>query len=246
MLVSYVLLLFSSLSFPRRTKYDVGQQASLPISPLRRAPRDGQRAREGRSALAGRMVVTVVTVIVRPQNSCAVIRRGWTSAVRWHGLHHIAKPIVKCDIAVCGNGGQPGQIFVAARRAKKPRGRENNASQTFADRAPRRADRFALSLSSLRESPIVRSIRRHDRAETESSAATDNNYSSNVLCGLCQREHAPLGQTRHTWGRRKNSQRVKAVRKTVARSIQEPRIRRPLTRSTVRVTGRLALRLTFR
>ncbi|EFN61181.1 hypothetical protein EAG_12740 [Camponotus floridanus] len=29
------------------------------------------------------------------------------------------------------------------------------------------------------------------------------------------REHAPLGQTRHTWGRRKNSQRVKAVRKTV-------------------------------
>lgn len=47
------------------------------------------------------------------------------------------------------------------------------------------------------------------------SAAADNNYSSNVLCGLCQREHAPLGQTRHTWGRRKNSQRVKAVRKTV-------------------------------
>lgn len=47
------------------------------------------------------------------------------------------------------------------------------------------------------------------------SAAADNNYSSNVLCGLCQREHAPLGQTRHTWGRRKNSQRVKAVCKTV-------------------------------
>ncbi|KYN02402.1 hypothetical protein ALC62_06782 [Cyphomyrmex costatus] len=60
---------------------------------------------------------------------------------------------------------------------------------------------------------------------------------SNVLCGLCLREHAPLGQTRHTWGRRKNSQRVKAVRKTVVRSIQEPRIRRPLTRLTC-VAGR--------
>lgn len=47
---------------------------------------------------------------------------------RWYGLHHIAKPIVKCDIAVCGNRGQPGQIFVAARRAKRPRGLENNAN----------------------------------------------------------------------------------------------------------------------
>lgn len=165
---------------------------------------------------------------------------------RWHGLHHIAKPIVKCDIAVCGNGGQPGQIFVAARRAKKPRGLESSASQTSTYRAPRRIERFRVTLSSRRGPPIVRSIHRLDRAEAEPSAATDNNYSSNVLCGLCQREHAPLGQTRHTWGRRKNSQRVKAVRKTVARSIQEPRIRRPLTRSTVCVAGRLDLRLTFR
>lgn len=194
---------------------------------------------------AGHIVVTVVTVIVRPQNSYAVIQRGWTSAERWHGLHHIAKPIVKCDIAVCENGGQPGQIFVAARRTKKPRGLENNASQTSAYRAPGRTERFRVTLSSRRESPIVRSIHRLDGAKTEPSAATDNNYSSNVLCGLCQREHAPLGQTRHTWGRRKNSQRVKAVRKTVARSIQEPRIRRPLTRSTVCVAGRLDLRLTF-
>jgi len=58
----------------------------------------------------------------RKIHSCAVIQRGWTSAERWHGLHHIAKPIVKCDIAVCGNGGQPGQIFVVAYRAKEPRG----------------------------------------------------------------------------------------------------------------------------
>lgn len=90
------------------------------------------------------MVVMVVTVIVRPQNSCAVIQRGWTSAERWHGLHHIAKPIVKCDIAVYENGGQPGQIFVAARRARKLHGLENNTSQTFANRAPRRTERFAL------------------------------------------------------------------------------------------------------
>jgi len=61
------------------------------------------------------MVVTVVTVVVRLQNSCAVIQRGWTSVERWYGLHHIAKPIVKCDIGVCGNRGQPRQIFVSVR-----------------------------------------------------------------------------------------------------------------------------------
>lgn len=192
------------------------------------------------------MVVTVVTVIVRPQNSCAVIQRGWTSVERWHGLHHIAKPIVKCDIGVCGNGGQPGQIFVAVRRSKKPRGLENNASQTSTDWAPRSTEAFRVTLSSRRKPSIVRSIHRLDCTETEPLATTDNNYSSNVLCGLCLREHAPLGQTRHTWGRRKNSQRVKAVRKTVVRSIQESRIRRPLTRLTACVAGRLDLRLTFK
>ncbi|KYN27051.1 hypothetical protein ALC57_03393 [Trachymyrmex cornetzi] len=50
-------------------------------------------------------------------------------------------------------------------------------------------------------------------------AITPEIFLSNVLCGLCLREHAPLGQTRHTWGRRKNSQRVKPVRKTVVRRL---------------------------
>ena len=168
--------------------------------------------------LAGHMVVTVVTVVVRLQNSCAVIQRGWTSVERWYGLHHIAKPIVKCDIGVCGNRGQPRQIFVSVRRAKKSRDFENNTSQT-SNQVLRSIEAFRVTLSSRRKPSIVWSIHRLDCTKTEPLAATDNNYSSNVLCGLCLREHAPLGQTRHTWGRRKNSQRVKAVRKTVVRSI---------------------------
>ncbi|KYM80031.1 hypothetical protein ALC53_09557 [Atta colombica] len=40
-------------------------------------------------------------------------------------------------------------------------------------------------------------------------------YSERLLEHTEAVKHAPLGQTRHTWGRRKNSQRVKAVRKTV-------------------------------
>ncbi|KAL0112382.1 hypothetical protein PUN28_012016 [Cardiocondyla obscurior] len=74
--------------------------------------------------------------------------------------------------------------------------------------ASRRA--FCAGLSRRPQPPIVRPSCRPGRDE----AATDNNYSSN---------------TRHTWGRRKNSQRVKAACKTEARSILKPRIRRPLT-----------------
>jgi len=139
----------------------------------------------------------------------------------------------------------PGKFLSSRIERRSPAVSEINANQTSVDGVPRRIERFRVMLSSRRESPIAWSIHWLDRAEIELPAATDNNYSSNVLCGLCQREHAPLGQTRHTWGRRKNSQRVKAVCKTVARSIQEPRIRRPLTRSTVYLAGRLDLRLTF-
>lgn len=185
----------------------------------------------------------VVTVIVRPQNICCDTAR---VDERWYSLHHIAKPIVKCDIVVCGNRGQSGQIFVVACRAKKRRRSREQREPDIRRLIAKSYRAFHIRLSSRHKPPITWLIHRFDRAETNSSLTTDNNYSSNVLCGLCQREHAPLGQTRHTWGRRKNSQRVKAVRKTVARSIQEPRIRQPLTRSTLCVAGKLDLRLTFK
>lgn len=69
--------------------------------------------------LAGHTVVTAVTVIVRPQNSYVAIQRGWTSSPR--AMARLT-PYCQADREVwyrrVQNGGQPGQIFVAARRTR--------------------------------------------------------------------------------------------------------------------------------
>lgn len=150
---------------------------------------------------------------------------------------------MKCDIVVCRMEVSPGKFL-------SPLVERGTAREEYATRVSRRRSGAGTRRASRRR--VIELIRIRDRSldsPTRSpmriapSATADNNYSSNVLCGLCQREHAPLGQTRHTWGRRKNSQRVKAVRKTV----RDPGAKDPpaidAMDKTVSSVGRLDLRV---